>query len=143
MQLSAGLKLIKPAHRSPCRAAPCRAEPSRNLPSLALPDPAAPRLAASAPERAVGKAEALRTAVCSPCPSVPCHARPCLAAPWRTLARRARSGLTPCGCQCIYSSFTTALNRPCLGRQSPNPTSLPASLAISSISRRLSTSGSN
>lgn len=42
-----------------------------------------------------------------------------------------------------YTTWMPALKRPCLGRQSPNPTNLPASLAISSMSRKLSTSGSN
>lgn len=37
---------------------------------------------------------------------------------------------------------TSASNLPCFGRQSPRPTSLPASLAISSTSRKFRTSGS-
>ena len=43
---------------------------------------------------------------------------------------------------CPVHQATSALKRPCLGRQSPMPTSLPASMAISSTSRMFSTSGS-
>lgn len=77
----------------------------------------------------------------------------------RTPAGRAESrlillGLTPKDAQhdqatsasrrfrASVTGTTSASNLPCFGRQSPRPTSLPASLAISSTSRKFRTSGS-
>jgi len=87
--------------------------------------------------------------VTAPCLAAPHLALPCLTGPCRTLL-----GLTPKAAQLdqatsasmrlrvAVTGSTSASKRPCLGRQSPSPTSLPASLAISSTSRKFNTSGS-
>ena len=74
--------------------------------------------------------------------------------PFLAVAWRAVLGLTPKDAQhdqatsasirlrVSVTGITSASKRPCLGLQSPSPTSLPASVAISSTSRRFNTSGS-
>ena len=83
-------------------------------------------------------------------------AAPCLASPRIATAVPCHSklGLTPKDAQpdqatsasmrlrLSVTGTTSVSKRPCLGLQSPSPTSLPASLAISSTSRRFNTSGS-
>ena len=112
---------------SPGRGEACHVTPIHANPHPTTPDPI------YSPKRAAVGAEAPSAAVCSPCPAgprsaVPSRVMPSLATPHHIWT---------------YTVRMPAVNRPCLGRQSPRPTSLPASVAISSMSRRLSTSGSN
>lgn len=120
-----------------CPALPCPALPCQALPSL---DHSLLRAAESL--------ERLRAAVCNCCRAQPSHAPPCLATPCP-----ASLGLTPKDAQYnqataasirlrLSAGITSASNRPCLGLQSPSPTSLPASAAISATSPMFSTSGS-
>ena len=123
----------------PQQTGPCRAEPV----------PTETRLVCS-PKRAAGKACALLAAVCSYC-----LARTRIASPHPAGTDPATLGLTPKDAQhdqaavsasirlrLSVTGITSVLNRPCLGLQSPKPTSLPASPAISATSPRFSTSGS-
>ena len=100
-------------------------------------------------KRAAERTEVLSAAVCN------CNlARTRNASPRPAGTDSATLGLTPKDAQhdqatsasirfrLSVTGITSVLNRPCLGLQSPNPTSLPASLAISATSPRFSTSGS-
>jgi len=92
-------------------------------------------------------------AITQPCHALPSEPRRALSD--RTASRPVKLGLIPKDAQhdqatvsasirfrLSVTGITSVLNRPCLGLQSPNPTSLPASLAISATSPRFSTSGS-
>jgi hypothetical protein len=149
--------VCSPCRAGPDRAWPCLAVPRQTAPGLAAPHRALPQLP---PERAAEEAEA-------PCAAVAAHAVPHRTLPYLAHARQTRTdptvlcrtspslappdlagpnlvwSYTVTGCQHHQVATTSALNRPCLGRQSPMPTSLPASSAISAMSRWFSTSGSN
>ena len=111
-------------------------------PRPAMPGPARPRPLSTESSREPRKAPCCRLQLL-PCPATPCHAPP----------RPASLGLTPKDAQYnqataasirlrLSAGITSASNRPCLGLQSPSPTSLPASAAISATSPMFSTSGS-
>ena len=153
----ASLGRTKPSPNVYCRASPnhtCSRENSREgepsvLPSAALaiaghnshlhahPYPSQAQRTASEFQRTQQrgpKPSVLRlSAVTSPCPSKPHRASTEHAGPNCATSHHIWT----------YTSRMPAVNRPCLGRQSPRPTSLPASVAISSMSRRFNTSGSN
>jgi hypothetical protein len=130
------------------------------LPSatLTLPSPAAPRPALPYQTRTTLPREQQRgltpSVLLSAVIALPHLASPMLAPPDPTPPDRALLGLTPKAAQLDQATSasmrlrvavtgrTSASKRPCLGRQSPSPTSLPASLAISSTSRKFNTSGS-
>jgi len=128
---------------------PDHTAPSRNAPQSAKPKLTTTTLQESSRELLAK----LRAAVCSVYPAQAYHAPPHPAWPHRCLPRR-KLGLTPKDAQhdqatsasirfrLSVTGITSVLNRPCLGLQSPRPTSLPASLAISATSPRFSTSGS-
>ena len=133
----------------------CRLQPSpySTPPVLTTPRPAAPCRTASALQR-----EQQRGANSPVLPSaviaVPRRASPMLAPPDPAPPDPVLLGLTPKDAQhdqatsasirfrVSVTGTTSASKRPCLGLQSPKPTSLPASLAISATSPRFSTSGS-
>lgn len=159
-----------PSHGLPYRASPERAAPKPSMrmagraealratvcgPSLAAPRRAAPCHAVPCPARPwhdcprKGSRESQGPPCCRLQP-LPNHAMPDPASPGPTppnpaLPRRAGT-YTASGCpghQAAASKATiSASNLPCLGRQSPTPTSLPASEANCVTSRRSKTSGS-
>jgi hypothetical protein len=123
------------------------AKPHPARPNLASPYRASPELLPKESSRE--PLARLRAAVCNFN-----HATPCLAFTRPALPCLTLLGLTPKAAQLdqatsasmrlrvAVTGSTSASKRPCLGRQSPSPTSLPASLAISSTSRKFNTSGS-
>ena len=130
------------------------------LPSAAITSPHPTSPVRSLPIQAVPSLlskESSREGLRPPCCRLqlwPDLARPDLAAPRPNELRRALLGLTPKDAQLgqatsasirlrvSVTGITSVSKRPCLGLQSPRPTSLPASLAISATSPRFSTSGS-
>ena len=117
-------------------------------PDRALADHARPCLALATlqreQQRGLAPSVLLSAAIAGPYPTTPRPTETC----------RAKLGLTPKDAQLdqatsasmrlrvAVTGSTSASKRPCLGRQSPSPTSLPASPAISSTSRKFNTSGS-
>lgn len=144
--------LSKESSREGLRPQCCRLQP---LPHPVSPSPAAPGHAAHdhnySPKRAAESLERLRAAVCNCYQTLLCQAPPRPTGPSQCLPKL---GLTPKDAQLdqatsanmrlrvAVTGSTSASKRPCLGRQSPSPTSLPASPAISSTSRKFNTSGS-
>ena len=127
--------------------------PDRTIPHLTSPCHATPY-----PTPATLQREQQRGLAPSVLPSatgtLPNPAAPGHATPSHTKSHHASLGLTPKDAQLdqatsasmrlrvAVTGSTSASKRPCLGRQSPSPTSLPASPAISSTSRKFNTSGS-
>jgi len=117
-------------------------------PGTAMPDQTRPRRTKTTLQR-----EQQRGLAPSVLPSA-ARTAPDRALPSLTLPRLTLLGLTPKDAQLdqatsasmrlrvAVTGSTSASKRPCLGRQSPSPTSLPASPAISSTSRKFNTSGS-
>lgn len=138
-----GAAVCNYCHAEPLLAPPCRAWPSRAEPRRASSTPLREqqgRLAPSVlPSATVTRPKLTTTSHNHPCPAEPCHCK---------------LGLTPKDAQhdqatavsirskTSVTGITSASNLPCFGLQSPRPTSLPASLAISSTSRKFNTSGS-
>lgn len=135
-----------PRHRQwpmPCPGVPSQAEPHGVMPCHTTASPAATGFFRT--QRRGPKPSALRSsALALPCRAISrrallYHCRPDHAPP--------HLGLTPNGCpahqptsakrllRLSTTGTTSASKRPCFGRQSPMPTSLPASTAISSMSR--------
>ena len=134
------------ARRLPC----CRLQ---LLTDLARPDQATPYLSRNCPASSTLLREQQRGLAPSVLPSA-AIAQPSPASPRLATPRQAILGLTPKDAhqdqatsaslrlRLSVTGITSVSNRPCLGLQSPKPTSLPASLAISATSPRFITSGS-